>query len=61
MGQHINPLARLLPGPDRLDHRKTVLTDALVDRDVLLGNLAGAGTGLARPGFPAIIRLASRR
>jgi hypothetical protein len=41
VGQHVDTLARLLAGLDRFDHRKTVLADALVDRDVLLGDFAG--------------------
>jgi len=44
VGQHIDRLARL-PRRDRLDQGKSVARNALVDGDVLLGDIVGARLG----------------
>ena len=54
MGQDVDGLARLLRRARSLDQRQTVPADLLVDRDVLLGDLGGAGIGgCARAGTAA--------
>src|SRR5215470_16014701 len=45
VGQHVDALARPLAGLYFFDQGKAVLTDALVDRDVFLGDFAGADIG----------------
>src|SRR6266436_10082101 len=42
MGQHADALAGLLSRRDRLDQRKAVVADTLVDADVFFGDLARA-------------------
>ena len=49
MGQHVDALTGLLSRRDRLDQRKAVMADTLVDRDVFFGDLARARIGCRGP------------